>query len=89
MPLPTAFNEKYLIDWVKSQLGSPAVRVEIDEPQIQMCVQDTLEVFQRYRPVEKVEGSILPEGVSLVAGPENNLGLLDLENIETDHPDSA
>lgn len=86
MPIPARFTERYLVDWVKSKLGEPMVQVELDEPQIKDAINDTVDAFQRYRPKQKIEGEILAQGTHVRVGPDNNMGLLDVEWLETDAP---
>jgi hypothetical protein len=41
-------TEGDMMDWICMQLGYPLVQVEITEPQLQMCINDSVEEFTKY-----------------------------------------
>jgi len=79
MTTPANFTEKYIFDWVKKKLGDPTVNVELDETQIKHCIDDVIELFQKYRPKEYYQGTILSEGYHLVDAPDGSMGVLGVE----------
>ncbi len=83
MPTPAGFTETYLVDYVKTRLGAPRINVELDEPQIEQAISDTIEDFQRYRPIIFIQGSTLSRGTHRVTPPDDTLGLTDIEYIYT------
>jgi hypothetical protein len=79
------FNDTYIIDWVRKKLGDPTVQVELDETQIMQCIDDTTELFQKYKPVEFYDTQQLATGKYLVDTPEGAIGILDVEFVRQDY----
>lgn len=83
MTTPAGFTEKYIIDWVKKKLGDPTINVELDETQIKQSIEDTIELFQKYRPKEYYQSTVLSEGYHLIAAPDGSMGVLDVEFVQS------
>jgi hypothetical protein len=79
------FNDTYIIDWVRKKLGDPTVQVELDETQIMHCIDDTTELFQKYKPKELYTTQQLATGKYLVDPPDNAIGILDVEFVRQDY----
>jgi hypothetical protein len=80
------FNETYIIDWVRKKFGDPTVQVELDETQINQCIDDTLELFQKYKPKELYTNQSLAKGHYLVDVPSfDAIGILDVEFVRQDY----
>ena len=86
MVAPDKFNNVYIIDWVRKKLGDPTVCVELDEVQIVQCIDDTVELFQKYRPREEYTTQQLAKGHYLVDVPSfDAVGVLDVEFVRQDY----
>jgi hypothetical protein len=80
------FNETYIIDWVRKKFGDPTVQVELDETQIVQCIDDTIELFQKYRPKEQYTNQQLAKGYYLVDVPSfDAIGVLDVEFVRKEY----
>lgn len=87
--MPAKFTDEDIIERVKSRFGYPVVNVELDETQITDAIEDSLEIFQKYRPkVSSNSSSFLNKGVHRLDPPEGHLGLLDVEFIRYDRLDN-
>jgi len=79
MVLPAAFTEAYILDYIKTRLGESVVDVELSEPQIRLCIEDTVELFERHRPRQYIQASYLNDGIHEITPPEDNMGVLDVD----------
>jgi len=79
VPTPSEFTASYIVDWTKRRLGHPTVHVELEDHVYETAVEDTLELFHRYRPKQQIAGSLMDEGVHVVTEPDDNIGLLDID----------
>jgi len=85
MPITSSFNEQYIIDWIRKRFGDPTVAVELDETQIKTCIEETQELFEKYRPKENYIAELYAKGFHLIDPPENAHGLLDAEYVREDY----
>lgn len=89
MVQPASFDETYVIDWVRKKLGDPTIQVELDETQIVQCIDDTFELFQKYKPVEFYDTTQLAKGKYYVDlyndGSVDAIGILDVEFVRMDY----
>lgn len=85
MVAPANFTEAFIIDWVKKKLGEPTVAVELDETQVKDCITDVIELFQQYKPKEEYVSATYQRGYHLVEGPDDNMGVLDIEYTRSDY----
>lgn len=79
------FNETYIIDWVRKKLADPTVAVELDEVQITQCIDDVLEEFSKYRPIEQIVSQQYERGHYLIDPPTGAIGVLDVEFVRNDY----
>lgn len=85
MPVASSFTEQYVMDWVKEALGAPTIQVELEETHITQKINDTMELFQKYRPKEHYVTGTYARGAYHVEAPENTLGILDVEFVRSDY----
>jgi hypothetical protein len=79
VPILSEFTTDYLIQYIQTKLGYPVIAIELEEPQYLQCIEDATEEFQKYRPIEYMQCSLLQKGVHLINPPTNSIGLLDLD----------
>lgn len=85
MPTNDEFTEQYIRSWVLRALGAPTINVELEEIQIDQKIQDTLEIFQKYRPKETYIGNNYPRGFHYLTAPTDAIGVLDVEFVRSDY----
>jgi hypothetical protein len=85
MVAPSGFHEQFIIDWVRKKLGDPTVQVELDETQIKQCIDDVMELFQKYKPKEQYVSQPYARGHFLIDPPEDAIGVLDVEFSRKDY----
>lgn len=85
MPVSESFTEQYIRDWILHAFGGPTVNVELEETQIDLKIQDTLEIFQKYRPREYYIGGDYDRGHHYITAPDDALGVLDVEFLREDY----
>lgn len=84
MVQPASFNNSYIIDWVRKKLGDPTIQIELDETQIEQSIDDVMELFMIYRPVENNIGKQYGRGHYLLDPPTGAIGVLDVEFVRND-----
>lgn len=87
MPTREQFTEDYLLEYVKRQLGYPTVNVELTTMQVKDCIEEVVELFNRYLPLTETQGQTLNKGKYVVSQPDSNLGVLDVEFLRRDRLD--
>jgi hypothetical protein len=85
MVAPSCFNDSYIIDWVRKNLGDPTICVELDEVQIKQCIDDVKELFYKYRPKEYYVSQQYARGYHHIIKPEGAMGVLDVEFVRRDY----
>lgn len=79
MPSPSDFTEEYLEEYVRTKLGYPVIQVELDDAHIEMAIRDSIELFQKYRPLQYIQGQLMAKGTYLISPPEDSMGVLDID----------
>ena len=86
MPAPSKFTEAWLIDWTRKKLGDPTVCVELDETQIMQCIDDTMELFQKYQPRIYIQPYDAARGYHRIEQPNDiTIGVVDVEFVRVDY----
>lgn len=84
MPVQSDFTSRFIIDWVYRKLGFPTIAVEVEEPAVLDAIDDTLELFQKYRPKVYEDPRVLTKGRYKLDPPDNTVGLLDVDFMRND-----
>lgn len=60
-----ALDNSYVEQWIRKRLGEPIIPVELDTTQIQSAIEESLRIFNRYKPQIKRDQFLLIPGQSV------------------------